>query len=64
MRYRITAIIWSLSRLKAALRRCDIRDADDFDELEYQDASKAVGQHTYALVKVGLNQQTLSLQSR
>eukprot|EP00878_Enallax_costatus_P006953 GHUV01007287.1.p1 GENE.GHUV01007287.1~~GHUV01007287.1.p1 ORF type:complete len:760 (+),score=222.01 GHUV01007287.1:879-3158(+) len=40
-----------MARLKAALRRCDVRDADDFDEFEYQDASKAVGQHTYALVK-------------
>lgn len=44
----------SICRLKAAVRRCDVRDADDFDELEYKDASKAVGQHTYALVKVGV----------
>ncbi len=38
-------------RLKAALRRTDVRSADDFDEGEYRDASRSVGEHTYALVQ-------------
>lgn len=41
-------------RLKAALRRCDVRDADDYDEEEYRQASRAVGEHTYAIIKVRL----------
>ena len=37
-------------RLKAALRRCDVRDPDEFDEQEYREASRAVGETTYAIV--------------
>jgi hypothetical protein len=41
-----------ITRLKASLRRCDVRDADDFDEEEYRAASRAVGEHAYAIIKV------------
>jgi hypothetical protein len=40
--------------LKAALRRLDVRDADEFDEEEYRAASEAVRQQTQAIVQVGL----------
>eukprot|EP00775_Hariotina_reticulata_P003791 gene3791-4049_t len=40
-----------MARLKAALRRCDVRDADDFDESEYRAAARVVGQHAYAIVQ-------------
>lgn len=40
-----------LFRLKSALRRCDVRDPDDFDEAEYREASKSVGEQTYAMVQ-------------
>jgi hypothetical protein len=39
-------------RLKAALRRLDMRNADDFDEVEYRSASQAVRQQTHAIVQV------------
>lgn len=39
-------------RLKAALRRLDMRNADDFDEVEYRAASEAVRQQTHAIVQV------------
>ncbi|WIA21715.1 hypothetical protein OEZ85_000881 [Tetradesmus obliquus] len=40
-----------MARLKASLRRCDVRDADDFDEEEYRAASRAVGEHAYAIIQ-------------
>lgn len=48
---------WHVCRLKAALRRLDVRDADDFDEEEYRAASEAVRQQTHAIVQVGLTNQ-------
>lgn len=43
-----------MCRLKAALRRLDVRDADDFDEVEYRAASEAVRQQTQSIVRVSL----------
>lgn len=41
-------------RLKAALRRLDVRDADDFDQEEYRAASAAVREQAQAIVQVGV----------
>jgi hypothetical protein len=46
--------VCAVCRLKAALRRLDVRDADDFDEVEYKAASEAVRQQTQAIVQVCL----------
>lgn len=48
-----TFLMFNLCRLKAALRRLDVRDADEFDEEEYRAASEAVRQQTQAIVQVG-----------
>eukprot|EP00882_Tetradesmus_deserticola_P017864 GHRQ01019162.1.p1 GENE.GHRQ01019162.1~~GHRQ01019162.1.p1 ORF type:complete len:202 (+),score=101.15 GHRQ01019162.1:54-608(+) len=40
-----------MARLKASLRRCDVRDADDFDEEEYRAASRATGEHASAIIQ-------------
>jgi hypothetical protein len=40
------------NRLKGALRRCDVRSADDFDEAEYRDAVAALGAAAMDIVRV------------